>query len=74
MGIFSKLSRHLTLGATSVVTFVALSGCMPIEGEKPKVCDHTKAQQYKGAYAERCKMVQPKATVKKAVPVRKANY
>ncbi len=75
MKILSTLARRLIVGATSAITVITLVGCVPIEGEKPKLCD-TKAQHYK---SERCKMVQPKTQAAKpeatkAKSQRRSNY
>ncbi|WP_349038745.1 hypothetical protein [Pseudotabrizicola sp. 4114] len=46
------------------MTVVALAGCVPIEGEAPKICASPNARPYGDASGERCKMVQTKTGVK----------
>lgn len=70
MKAFSSLFGRLILGASSVVTLIALAGCVPVEGQKPKLCD-TRVHPYK---SERCKMVQTKVQPAKAKSKSKSNY
>jgi hypothetical protein len=70
MKIVTSLSHRLVLGATSLVTLIVLAGCVPVEGQKPKLCDQ-RVHNYK---TERCKMVQTKAQPVKAKSTSQSNY
>ena len=78
MKIVTSLSHRLVLGATSLVTLIVLAGCVPVEGQKPKLCDQRvhnyKDQRVHNYKTERCKMVQTKAQPVKAKSTSQSNY
>ena len=74
MDLIISFSRSLTMKATSLLSVIALIGCVPIEGETPKICVDPKANPYGTTGAQRCKMVQTKPGVTPTPSGRRANY